>query len=52
VTINGNIVVVGRSGTGKTTCSVLRMFCMESLFNLRVDYFKKKYSYILEDTVF
>jgi tetratricopeptide (TPR) repeat protein len=28
----GNIVILGRSGTGKTTCAVLRMFAAEILF--------------------
>ena len=23
---NGNVMVIGRSGTGKTTCAVLRLF--------------------------
>ena len=29
-------MVIGRSGTGKTTCAVLRMFSMEMLFKLRM----------------
>lgn len=33
-------MVIGRSGTGKTTCSVLRMFSIEMLFKLRVSLYK------------
>ncbi|OMJ83259.1 hypothetical protein SteCoe_15847 [Stentor coeruleus] len=32
VSSQGNIVILGRSGTGKTTCAVLRMFASELLF--------------------
>ncbi len=28
----GNVLCLGRSGTGKTTCAVLRMFALNSLF--------------------
>jgi type IV secretory pathway VirB4 component len=30
-----NTVVIGRSGTGKTTCTILRMFSMETLIKVR-----------------
>ena len=33
---SGNLMVIGRSGTGKTTCAILRLFAMEILFKLRV----------------
>lgn len=32
----GNVLALGRSGTGKTTCSVLRLFATEVLFKVRV----------------
>jgi len=32
----GNVLVVGRSGTGKTTCAILRLFSIEMLFKLRI----------------
>ena len=44
---NGNVLAIGRSGTGKTTCAVLRLFSIEMLFKIRVSIYKKKY----EDTV-
>ena len=33
---SGSAVVIGRSGSGKTTCALLRLFAMEMLFRLRV----------------
>ena len=39
----GNVLVLGRSGTGKTTCLVLRLFAMEFLFKLRMKQVKKKF---------
>jgi len=36
----GNVLVIGRSGTGKTTCSLLRMFSAEILFRYKM--LKKK----------
>ena len=33
---DGNVLVIGRSGTGKTTCSVLRMFSMEMLYKAKM----------------
>jgi flagellar biosynthesis GTPase FlhF len=44
---NGNVLVIGRSGTGKTTCAILRLFSIEMLFKIRLSIYKKKY----EDTV-
>ncbi|KAM3131735.1 hypothetical protein pb186bvf_016131 [Paramecium bursaria] len=38
----GNILVIGRSGTGKTTCAVLRLFALQLLFKLRINHYKKK----------
>ena len=29
---NKNLVVIGRSGTGKTTCALMRLFAIELLF--------------------
>lgn len=37
---DGNVMVIGRSGTGKTTCSILRLFAMETLFKLRLELYK------------
>ncbi|KAM3142568.1 hypothetical protein pb186bvf_005227 [Paramecium bursaria] len=34
---SGNVLVIGRSGTGKTTCTILRLFATELLFKLRVN---------------
>lgn len=47
---NGNVLVIGRSGTGKTTCAVLRLFAIEMLFKIRISLFKKKFSSELKDT--
>ena len=33
---DGNVLVIGRSGTGKTTCCILRLFAIEMLFKLRL----------------
>jgi DNA helicase IV len=33
---NGDALVIGRSGTGKTTCALLRLFSTDILFKLRV----------------
>ena len=41
---NGNVMVIGRSGTGKTTCAVLRLFSIEMLFKIRLSLYKKKFS--------
>lgn len=29
---NSNLIVIGRSGTGKTTCALMRMFAIEIIF--------------------
>lgn len=47
---NGNVLVIGRSGTGKTTCAVLRLFAIEMLFKIRLSLSKKKYQDKLKDT--
>ena len=39
----GNVLVLGRSGTGKTTCLLLRLFAMEFLFKLRMKQVRKKF---------
>lgn len=49
---NGNVMVIGRSGTGKTTCAVLRLFAIEMLFKIRVSLNKKKFGGMLKDTRF
>lgn len=43
----GNVIVIGRSGTGKTTCAVLRLFAMEILFHIRVQMMVAKDAKIL-----
>jgi hypothetical protein len=49
---NGNVLVIGRSGTGKTTCSVLRMFSMEMLFKIRKGLSREKHKKMLEGIKF
>jgi len=36
------VLVVGRSGTGKTTCAVLRLFAIEVLFKYRFASFQQQ----------
>lgn len=31
------MIAIGRSGTGKTTCAILRLFSMDMLFKLRLN---------------
>ena len=45
----GNILAIGRSGTGKTTCALLRLFATEMLFKLKSTYAQKG---ILKNTQF
>lgn len=45
----GNILAIGRSGTGKTTCALLRLFATEILFKFRSATANKA---ILKDTRF
>ena len=49
---SGNVLAIGRSGTGKTTCAILRLFSMEILFKVRVTQAKLKNESILRDTRF
>jgi hypothetical protein len=35
-------MVIGRSGTGKTTSAILRLFSIEMLFKIRLSLYKKK----------
>ncbi|CAD8087866.1 unnamed protein product [Paramecium sonneborni] len=46
---DGNVMVIGRSGTGKTTCSILRLFAMETLFKLRLELYKQKHEHVLQN---
>jgi hypothetical protein len=46
------LLVIGRSGTGKTTCAILRLFAMEMLFKMRLSLYKQKHENILTDTRF
>ena len=43
------MLAIGRSGTGKTTCAVLRLFSIEMLFKIRVSIYKKKYEQTVKD---
>lgn len=45
-------MVIGRSGTGKTTCAVMRLFAIQMLFRIRVSLNKKKFQSLIEDTKF
>ncbi|KAM3136353.1 hypothetical protein pb186bvf_011488 [Paramecium bursaria] len=47
---SGNVLVIGRSGTGKTTCAILRLFAMEMLFKLRLSLYKQKHEKLLLNT--
>lgn len=49
---SGNVLVIGRSGTGKTTCCILRLFSMEMLFKIRLTLYKNQNQHILKDTRF
>lgn len=49
---NGNVLALGRSGTGKTTCAILRLFSMELLFKYRLALARNKHASILKDTRF
>jgi len=49
---NGNVLALGRSGTGKTTCAILRLFSMELLFKYRLSLARSKHQSILRDTRF
>jgi hypothetical protein len=43
------VLAIGRSGTGKTTCAVLRLFSIEMLFKIRLSLFKKKFQDTIKD---
>ncbi|KAL4500493.1 hypothetical protein ABPG72_003444 [Tetrahymena utriculariae] len=47
----GNVLVIGRSGTGKTTSALLRLFAMEILFHIRVQIYISKNTKILQDAL-
>ncbi|CAK70913.1 unnamed protein product (macronuclear) [Paramecium tetraurelia] len=40
--MEGKIIFGGRSGTGKTTCLILRLLAMKHIFKLRIEMHKKK----------
>ena len=48
----GNVLAIGRSGTGKTTCAVLRIFAIELLFRIRLKLSKGRLGGGLRDTRF
>ena len=48
----GDVLAIGRSGTGKTTCAVLRLFASEVLFKFRSQHVKAKRGLVLADTHF
>lgn len=48
----GDVLAIGRSGTGKTTCAVLRLFASEVLFKFRSQNIKAKKGLVLADTQF
>lgn len=33
--MKGNSIIIGRSGTGKTTCALLRLFSLETLYKIK-----------------
>ncbi|KAL4461532.1 hypothetical protein ABPG74_016156 [Tetrahymena malaccensis] len=43
ISCSGNVVCIGRSGTGKTTSAVLRMFALEMLFKYRLHVYNYKH---------
>ena len=45
-------MVIGRSGTGKTTCAILRLFSQEMLFKIRMTLYKNKNEKLLKNTRF
>jgi hypothetical protein len=47
---NGSLIVMGRSGTGKTTCAVLRLFTVQMLFYIRQSLCKENDNIQLRDT--
>ena len=44
------MLVIGRSGTGKTTTAILRMFSMQILFKIRVALANKRNENLLINT--
>jgi len=44
--------VIGRSGTGKTTSAIMRMFSIDMLFKLRTTLYKNKINKLLSSTRF
>lgn len=47
---SGNVMVIGRSGTGKTTCAILRLFSIEMLYKIRVAKYKRENQGLIKDT--
>lgn len=48
----GNVLLSGRSGTGKTLCAILRLFAMQMTFKFNLQKAKLKHAGILSDTKF
>jgi hypothetical protein len=46
----GSLIVMGRSGTGKTTCAVLRLFTVQMLFHIKQSLAKTNENIRLRDT--
>lgn len=44
-------MVIGRSGTGKTTCAMLRLFAMEIVFHIRIQIYISKNAKVLSDAL-
>ncbi|KAL4454352.1 hypothetical protein ABPG74_012309 [Tetrahymena malaccensis] len=47
----GNTIVIGRSGTGKTTCALLRLFTFELIFRMRIKIKFKENKKVLYDAL-
>ncbi|CAD8133948.1 unnamed protein product [Paramecium pentaurelia] len=49
--LEGKIIFTGRSGTGKTTCLILRLLAMKHIFKLRLEMHKRKNPSIQIDSI-
>ncbi|EAR98741.2 UvrD/REP helicase amine-terminal domain protein (macronuclear) [Tetrahymena thermophila SB210] len=52
ISCSGNVVCIGRSGTGKTTSAVLRMFALEMLFKYRLHVYHNRHMKLASQTRF